>query len=637
MQKPESQEVAKEQKEEVKEQKVSEAEVDSVAKTTGVTPKNIRDLYNIGRDLFTLNRVQALAQAVVMDKMIGAMAKRKGVKKSEIYKTIQFKKASEKDLPQGVKMQVDAWHGSPYQFDKFELSKIGTGEGAQAFGWGLYFTELEKIAKAYAIKLGEGEWQYDGKSISKKAYDYLFIADDSLGEDFNENTIRDIAKIAIDKINKVFIPDFKEIAKTSPSEIQRKEIPNVIKAAKGVIKELQDIIASKEIKQEKSQLIYKVSLQKGKDQSEYTWLEWDKPLSQKQIDLILNNLPNNPAKRNKVENLKNNINKNGSELYKMLSDIFNSDKQASLFLLENGIDGIKYPAESIARGATSDTARGFNYVVFDENAVSIEEVIKFQKDAVKARGAMMMNMDGQAVIYALSDPNVSTPLHELAHVFEHYLTESEKNEIIKAAGTKGWTIETSEYFARGFEKYLADGKAPSKGLQKLFDKFKEWLTEIYNGLNNSNIDVELNEKMQDIYSQMLGVSVKKKKQEFPENVLDIAKETGLSPQQVQNTYKKYDGSKNIEEITIEDYKNARATGDKTKLEVSTKAFDALLQQENAKTSTSPTAKKNAEKSLKEADEKAIKEASKIMEHINEIRAKIQESGIIESTSCKWGK
>jgi hypothetical protein len=71
--------------------------------------------------------------------------------------------------------------------------------------------------------------------------------------------------------------------------------------------------------------------------------------------------------------------------------------------------------------------------------------------------------------------------------------------------------------------------------------------------------------------------------------------------------------------------------------VSAKAFDALLQQENAKTSTSPTAKKNAEKSLKEADEKAIKEASKIMEHINEIRAKIQESGIIESTSCKWGK
>lgn len=64
--------------------------------------------------------------------------------------------------------------------------------------------------------------------------------------------------------------------------------------------------------------------------------------------------------------------------------------------------------------------------MFDENAVSIEEVIKFQRDANKARGAAMVSMDGQAVIYAITDPNVSTPLHELAHVFEHYLTDAEK-------------------------------------------------------------------------------------------------------------------------------------------------------------------------------------------------------------------
>jgi autotransporter-associated beta strand protein len=67
-------------------------------------------------------------------------------------------------------------------------------------------------------------------------------------------------------------------------------------------------------------------------------------------------------------------------------------------LLKAGIDGIKYPAESIARGATSDNARGFNYVVFDENAVSIQEVIKFQKDANKARGAMIVGLDGRATI-----------------------------------------------------------------------------------------------------------------------------------------------------------------------------------------------------------------------------------------------
>lgn len=46
-------------------------------------------------------------------------------------------------------------HGSPHDFDKFQLEKIGTGEGAQAFGYGLYFTDGSKIAKSYASKLSE--------------------------------------------------------------------------------------------------------------------------------------------------------------------------------------------------------------------------------------------------------------------------------------------------------------------------------------------------------------------------------------------------------------------------------------------------------------------------------------------------
>jgi hypothetical protein len=48
-------------------------------------------------------------------------------------------------------------HGSPHDFDKFQLEKIGTGEGAQAFGYGLYFTDGSKIAESYAKKLSEDE------------------------------------------------------------------------------------------------------------------------------------------------------------------------------------------------------------------------------------------------------------------------------------------------------------------------------------------------------------------------------------------------------------------------------------------------------------------------------------------------
>ena len=48
---------------------------------------------------------------------------------------------------------VTAWHGSPHKFDKFDLSKIGTGEGAQAYGHGSYLAETREVAKGYAVKL----------------------------------------------------------------------------------------------------------------------------------------------------------------------------------------------------------------------------------------------------------------------------------------------------------------------------------------------------------------------------------------------------------------------------------------------------------------------------------------------------
>lgn len=49
-----------------------------------------------------------------------------------------------------------AYHGSPHDFDRFDLSKIGTGEGAQAYGNGLYFAEAEDVARMYRDKLSKG-------------------------------------------------------------------------------------------------------------------------------------------------------------------------------------------------------------------------------------------------------------------------------------------------------------------------------------------------------------------------------------------------------------------------------------------------------------------------------------------------
>lgn len=52
------------------------------------------------------------------------------------------------DVP-AFKPGIRAYHGSPHDFDRFDMSKIGTGEGAQAYGHGLYFAENEGVARSY--------------------------------------------------------------------------------------------------------------------------------------------------------------------------------------------------------------------------------------------------------------------------------------------------------------------------------------------------------------------------------------------------------------------------------------------------------------------------------------------------------
>ena len=60
------------------------------------------------------------------------------------------------------------------------------------------------------------------------------------------------------------------------------------------------------------------------------------------------------------------------------------------------------------------------------------------------------------------------------------LTESEKQIVKRFRG--------SEAFVRAFERYLRDGEAPTKELKTLFDKFKDWLVDIYKSLKGSPIE-----------------------------------------------------------------------------------------------------------------------------------------------------
>jgi hypothetical protein len=135
------------------------------------------------------------------------------------------------------------------------------------------------------------------------------------------------------------------------------------------------------------------------------------------------------------------------------------------------------------------------------------------------RAATSFLADGRAVIRALDSPDVSTGAHEIHHVFAPKLAEAtlktpdatlkETGEaFFKWMGFKGaeefstlhgrWVdgrltdaekakyVSGQETGARGFERYLNTGKAPSEQLRRVFEDFKVWLSSIYGAIRGKN-------------------------------------------------------------------------------------------------------------------------------------------------------
>ena len=70
-----------------------------------------------------------------------------------------------------VRKGIKAYHGSPHSFDRFSTEQIGTGEGAQAYGQGLYFAESEDVARGYREKLSRDNLAQRAKD--NQSYDTL--------------------------------------------------------------------------------------------------------------------------------------------------------------------------------------------------------------------------------------------------------------------------------------------------------------------------------------------------------------------------------------------------------------------------------------------------------------------------------
>ena len=136
------------------------------------------------------------------------------------------------------------------------------------------------------------------------------------------------------------------------------------------------------------------------------------------------------------------------------------------------------------------------------------KAIRDKKQKYNIKGAMAIE-DGAFMIYALTNPDVTTPLHEFAHVYERYLTDDEIKIVEKWSGFKNGTVDMSEAFARGFERYLHDGKAPVPALQKIFDNLRKWLKQIYSAIRFKSIERDLTPEVRNIFDNMLMTEAEK--------------------------------------------------------------------------------------------------------------------------------
>jgi hypothetical protein len=170
----------------------------------------------------------------------------------------------------------------------------------------------------------------------------------------------------------------------------------------------------------------------------------------------------------------------------------------------------------IGHGAAAERLKSVPVQGIDSTVVHSIPITKQMRDAMLyqgqplfqgEKGAVSFLADGRAMIHALEAPDFSTLVHELSHVFEQNLSPLERKGFdtwlhSQVPGAK-WSTGQREVFARAFERYLAEGKAPTAELQGIFSKFKNWMLEIYQRITGTALDARMNDNVRAAFDRML--------------------------------------------------------------------------------------------------------------------------------------
>ena len=371
-----------------------------------------------------------------------------------------------------------AYHGSPHVFDRFSLEHIGSGEGAQSYGWGLYFAGRKEIAKHYRDTL-----TFNDAATPRQL----------AGMVLRETGSRDAA-----------------IAKLNQRANQWLSRDPEYRTGDGYDRFMDAIAALRANQEEGAGRLYEVEIP---DDDEY--LLWDKPLSEqsKKVKAALAKVAMGPF-TDEVNQPSDTAEAKVFYFALSLSQTERGrgdDRAASLILHEAGIAGIKY----LDGGSRSQGDGSYNYVVFDDSRVSIRTYEQSYGDG--PRGRITFDTAG-ATIELFEARDLSTFIHESAHLF---LEELRVDAMLGHApdqlrddwqAVADWfaanghpiadngtiPVEAHELWARGVERFVMEGKAPSSNLRRAFEAFKAWMLSLYKSVDNlrSPITPEIRDVMQ---------------------------------------------------------------------------------------------------------------------------------------------
>ena len=150
----------------------------------------------------------------------------------------------------------------------------------------------------------------------------------------------------------------------------------------------------------------------------------------------------------------------------------------------------------------------------DEDAIasSVDDLISKNIGDVLyqgGRGAVEFNdVAKTARVTMFKNADISTFAHESGHLFRRSLRGAEAPLLQEAERALGvvdgnWTREAEEAFASGFERYLKDGKAPVPGLKGVFEKFKEWMANIYASIVGTPLEKRVPPRLRKVFDKML--------------------------------------------------------------------------------------------------------------------------------------